>query len=359
MSTAHGKSLRHAHHPSRGQCVHGHIEHGPLHPGVRTAHGDGHAPDESRHAHAGAAPAVHGHDLLHDHNHEHGHSHSHDLRSVDKSMLSWSFAVTVVMMVVEIGAGLYTESLALVSDGVHMFTHSFALGVSFAAIVLTSRPASLEKSFGYHRLEVVAAFTNGITVLASAAWILYEAVARFYAPREIQVMNTLYIAVVGLVVNLITGAMLMRADQGNLNIKSAFLHMLTDALSSVAIIVGLIVIYFTGWEWIDALLAAVVSAVIVKWSWSLLRDSMHILLEGSPVDVEQVTAHVLRNYPEVVDVHDVHVWQISQRFYCLTAHLHIQPDAIFGYPRLVDRLNADLREHFGIGHTNFQPEWRS
>jgi cobalt-zinc-cadmium efflux system protein len=151
----------------------------------------------------------------------------------------------------------------------------------------------------------------------------------------------------------------MRADQGNLNIKSAFIHMLTDALSSVAIIVGLIVIWYTGWEWIDALLAVIVSAVILKWSWELLRDSMHILLEGSPVDVGKVTAHVLQHYPEVVDVHDVHVWQISQRFNCLTAHLHIHPDAIFGYPALVDRLNEDLREQFGIGHTNFQPEWRS
>jgi len=272
-------------------------------------------------------------------------------------MLLWSFAITVTMMVVEIVAGLYTESLALVSDGVHMFTHSFALGISWGAIVLATRPASLEKSFGYHRLEVVAAFTNGITVLASAVWILYEAAVRFFAPREIQIATTLYVAVAGLIVNIVTGAILMRADQASLNIKSAFLHMLTDALSSVVIIVGLIAIHYTGREWIDPLLAVAVAFVIVKWSWHLLGDSLHILLEGSPVDVNQVRAHVLQNYPGIIDVHDIHVWQISQRFNCLTAHLLIQPDAISGYPDLIERLSADLRAHFEIGHTNFQPEW--
>jgi len=316
-------------------CLLGHIDHGPL----RTATAHTHAHD----AHGDA------------HSHE---NHHHDYRRHDKAMLLWSFALTVTMMLIEIVAGLFTESLALVSDGVHMFTHAFALGISWGAIMLATRPVSIEKSFGYHRIEVVAAFTNGITIMASAVWILYEAAARLYAPREIQIAATLYIAVAGLIVNLATGAILMRADQTSLNIKSAFLHMLTDALSSVAIIVGLVVIHYTGWEWIDPLIAVFVAAVIVKWSWALLRDSLHILLEGSPVDVGAMKQYVLSNYPEIVDLHDVHVWQISQRFNCLTAHLHIHPDAIFGYPDLVDRLNADLREHFEIGHTNFQPEWR-
>jgi cobalt-zinc-cadmium efflux system protein len=320
---------------SRSDCLIGHTDHAPL--TTAAAHAHGHDPHGDAHSHE---------------------NHHHDYRHHDKAMLLWSFVLTVTMMMVEIVAGLFTESLALVSDGVHMFTHAFAPGISWGAIVLATRPVSMEKSFGYHRIEVVAAFTNGITILASAVWILYEAAARFYAPREIQIVNTLYIAVAGLIVNLVTGAILMRADQTSLNIKSVFLHMLTDALSSVAIIIGLIVIYYTAWEWIDPLLAVAVAAVIVKWSWSLLRDSLHILLEGSPVDVRVLKKYVLNHYPEIVDLHDVHVWQISQRFNCLTAHLHIHPDAIFGYPDLPDRLNADLREHFEIGHTNFQPEWR-
>ncbi len=325
-------------HP-HSDCLLGHIEHGPL---QSTAN----------------AAAPHHHDHGHDHDHTHG-DHQHDYRRHDRTMLLWSFVITVSMMLVEIVAGLYTQSLALVSDGIHMFTHAFALGISWGAILLATRPLSMEKSFGYHRIEVVAAFTNGITILASAAWIFYEAVARFYAPREIQIATTLYIAGAGLAVNLITGAILMRADQSNLNIKSAFLHMLTDALSSVAIIIGLIVIAYTGFEWIDPLLALIVAFVIVKWSWSLLRDSLHILLEGSPIDVGMLKAHVLKNYPDVIDLHDIHVWQISQRFNCLTAHLHIHSETISTYQDLVDRLNADLRQHFEIGHTNFQPEWRA
>jgi cobalt-zinc-cadmium efflux system protein len=324
-------------------CLLGPCEHSPL-VGHR-AH-----PDDHEHGHD------HDHGHAH-HAHGHAHGHGHDFHRHDRSILQWSFAITLVMMVVEIVTGLMTESLALVSDGIHMFTHAFALGLSWGAIVLATRAASPEKSFGYYRMEIVAAFANGITVLASAAWILIEAAGRLYAPREVQIQTTLYIAVIGLVVNIITGALLMRADQGNLNIKSAFLHMLTDALSSVAIIIGLIVIYYTGWEWIDPLLAVLVGVVIVKWSWSLLRDSLHILLEGSPVNVDKVRSHVLANYPEIRDVHDIHIWQISQRFNCLTAHLTLRPEDIANYPKLVKLLADDLRDHFDIGHTNFQPEW--
>ncbi len=261
------------------------------------------------------------------------------------------------MMMAEIVGGLLTHSLALVSDGIHMFTHAFALGLSWGAIVLASRPANMEKTFGYYRVEVVAAFVNGLTILFSAVWIVVEGISRLITPEPVNIGVTLAIAIVGLVVNLITGAILMRGDQGNMNIRSAFLHMLTDTLSSVAIIVGLVVIHYTGWTVIDPLLALIVAAIILKWSWSLLRDSLHVLMEGSPIDVPTLKAHVLQEFPDVEDIHDVHIWQISQRFNCLTAHVRIKPEAVANYSALVLRINASLREKFDIGHTNFQPEW--
>jgi cobalt-zinc-cadmium efflux system protein len=333
----------HPHHPPA--CPHdsGHV---PLQ--VQASHGHDHAEEHANH-------------LQHDHAHRHPHhddaGHHHDYRAYDKTLLLLSFVITVTTMAVEIVGGLLTHSLALVSDGIHMFTHAFALGVSWGAIVLASRPANMEKTFGYYRVEVVAAFVNGLTILISAVWIVIEGITRLMVPEPVAIGTTLVIAVIGLVINLITGAILMRGDQSNLNIRSAFLHMLTDTLSSVAIIVGLVVIHYTGWQFIDPLLALIVAVVILKWSWTLLRDSLHVLMEGSPIDVAELRSHVLHHFPEVLDIHDVHIWQISQRFNCLTAHVRVRPEAVADYSALVERINRSLRDKFEIGHTNFQPEW--
>jgi cobalt-zinc-cadmium efflux system protein len=326
-------------------------------------HDIGHAPlrVETSDGHEHVVEHAHHHDHAGDHPHSHhdGAAHQHDYRAYDKSLLLLSFVITLTTMAVEVIGGLLTHSLALVSDGIHMFTHAFALGVSWGAIVLASRPANMEKTFGYYRVEVVAAFVNGLTILISAIWIVIEGVTRLIAPESVAIGTTLVIAIAGLVINLITGAILMRGDQSNMNIRSAFLHMLTDTLSSVAIIIGLVVIHYTGWQFIDPLLALIVAVIILKWSWSLLRDSLHVLMEGSPIDVEALKAHVLHHFPEVLDIHDVHIWQISQRFNCLTAHVRVKPEAVANYTALVARINQSLRDKFEIGHTNFQPEWVS
>ena len=336
---------------AKPHCIHGDANHAPLAPEKKAADSNEHAGHDD-----------HGHDHGHgQHAHSHGHhdhaSHQHDYRAHDKSVLMVSFIITVTMMAGEIVGGLLTHSLALVSDGIHMFTHAFALGLSWGAIVLASRPANIEKTFGYYRVEVVAAFVNGLTILFSAVWIVIEGVSRLITPEPVNIGATLIIAIAGLVVNLITGAILLRGDQSNMNIRSSFLHMLTDTLSSVAIIVGLIVIHYTGWQMIDPLLALIVAVIILKWSWSLLRDSLHVLMEGSPIDVHALKDYVMHEFPDVLDIHDVHIWQISQRFNCLTAHVRIKPEAVGDYTALVLRINASLREKFDIGHTNLQPEW--
>ena len=339
------------HLPAKPLCVHDDSSHAPI-----AAEQKPSAHDE--HGHSDQDDAHHGHEHPHAQAHDHSHTgHNHDYRAHDKSLLLTSFIITMTMMLAEIVGGLLTHSLALVSDGIHMFTHAFALGLSWGAIVLASRPANMEKTFGYYRVEVVAAFVNGLTILFSAVWIVIEGISRLFTPEPVNVGVTLVIAVAGLIINLITGAILMRGDQSNMNIRSAFLHMLTDTLSSVAIIAGLVAIHYTNWQFIDPLLALVVAAIILKWSWGLLRDSLHVLMEGSPIDVPALKAHVLLEFPDVEDIHDVHIWQISQRFNCLTAHVRIKPEAVADYSALVLRINASLREKFDIGHTNFQPEW--
>jgi cobalt-zinc-cadmium efflux system protein len=350
-------------HPSKASPRCPHVNrHAPLKEDPEHLHDD----HGGRHAADGDAQhRAHGHGSHKNHHDHHAHhdsddhhdSHDHGYRSHDKSLLLIAFVITATTMVVEIVGGLVTHSLALVSDGIHMFTHAFALALSWGAIVLAARPANMEKTFGYYRVEVVAAFVNGLTILGSAVWIVVEGVTRLVTPEPVAIGATLVIAIAGLVINIITGAILMRGDQGNLNVRSAFLHMLTDTLSSVAIIIGLIVIHYTSWQFIDPLLALIVAVVIVKWSWSLLSGSLHVLLEGSPVDVGALRTHVLERFPDVIDMHDVHVWQISQRFNCLTAHVRIAPEALHDYASLVARINQSLQDRFDIGHTNLQPEW--
>ncbi len=336
---------------------HGHDHHGHDH--------DDHNHDDHTHGGAHHCPTSHAHQPLdaeadhHDHDgHSHAAGHHHEYRAKDRGLLLIAFVITVAMMIAEVVTGWLTNSLALISDGVHMFTHAFALGLSWAAIMLAARPASGRKTFGYYRVEVVAAFVNGITVLLSAIWIVVEAVGRIIATEPVNIQLTLAVAVLGLVVNLITGAILLRADQTNLNIRSAVLHMVTDALSSVAIIIGLVVIHYTSWNVIDPLIAVMVAAIITKWSWSLLSESLHVLLEGSPIDTDRVREHVKARYPEVVDLHDLHVWQISQRFNCLTAHVLVAREYSQEGQALIGRISHDLKHEFGIGHTTLQLEWQ-
>lgn len=323
----------------------------------RCAHSGPHAPLEP------GAVEIHAVPDGHHHGHDAHHRHFHlgkapgPARGRDRAVLLIALVITAAMMVAEVVGGLLTHSLALVSDGVHMFTHAFALALSYAALRLSLRPADPERTFGYSRIEVLAAFVNGLTILLSALWIVVEGVSRLIAPSPVEVAATLAIAVAGLLVNLVTGVILMKGDQANLNIRSAFLHMLTDTLSSIAIIAGLTVVHFTGWVLIDPLLALVVAAMIVKWAWSLIGQSLNVLLEGSPIKVAEVRQYVLAEFPEIVDMHDVHTWQISQRFNCLTAHLVLQKDAVANYTDLVVRLNESLMRRFAIGHTTFQPEW--
>ena len=299
-------------------------------------------------------PHVHGHSCSH-HKSEHSHTHSHDHRGTDKKVLKWALAITLVTMFLEFFYGFLSNSLALVSDAIHMFTHSFALIISLVAIVIASKQAPLEKTFGYYRAEVLAAFINGITIVLSILWIVYEAVERFLNPSQIDIKTAMIVAIIGLVVNVITGVILMQGDKNNINLKSAFVHMLSDALSSVAIILGYIVIYFTSWYFIDIILALLV-AVIGKWAMGILKSSTNTLMESSPVNLKEVKTFIEKD-ARVIELHDVHIWEITQDMYNMTAHVKIDKNHIEEYEDILHHLNHDLKEKYKIVHTTFQFEW--
>ena len=298
----------------------------------------------------------HGHNCSHSHEKEHSHEHSHDHRGTDKKVLKWALGITLITMFAEFFYGFLSNSLALVSDAIHMFTHSFALIISLLAIIIASKQAPLEKTFGYYRAEVLAAFINGITIVLSILWIIYEAIERFLNPEVIDIKIAMIVATIGLVVNIITGVILMQGDKNNINLKSSFIHMLSDALSSVAIIIGYIVIYFTHWYFIDIILAILVALVIGKWAIGILKSSTNTLMETSPVEIEKVKAFIEKNN-KVIELHDVHIWEITQDMYNMTAHVKIDSKYIDNYEDILHNINHDLKKKFKIVHTTFQFEW--
>ncbi|MCD4758411.1 MAG: cation diffusion facilitator family transporter [Arcobacteraceae bacterium] len=303
----------------------------------------------------------HHHDHSHgescEHHHDHGvGGHTHDHRGTDKKVLKIALSITFITMLAEFFYGFLSHSLALISDAIHMFTHSFALIISLVAIIIASKEAPLSKTFGYYRAEVLAAFINGITIVLSILWILYEAVDRFLNPQTIDVKTAMIVAVIGLVVNIITGFILMQGDNNNINLKSAFVHMLSDALSSVAIIIGYIVISFTNWYFIDVILAVLVAFVIGRWAVDVLKHSVNTLMESSPIDIEEVKQYI-EQHKEVMELHDVHIWEITQDMYNMTAHVKIDKSSLENYEQLLQQINSELKEKFKIVHTTFQFEW--
>lgn len=293
----------------------------------------------------------------HHHNHDHHeHTHSHDHRGADKKVLKWALMITMITMFLEFFYGFLSNSLALISDAIHMFTHSFALIISLIAIIIANKKAPLDKTFGYYRVEVLAAFINGLTIILSIIWIIYEAIERFINPAQIDIKTALIVASIGLIVNIITGFILMQGDKNNINLRSAFIHMLSDALSSVAIILGYIIIYFTSWYFIDIVLAIIVAFVIGKWAVDVLKNSINTLMESSPINLNEVKTFIER-HEEVIELHDVHIWEITQDMYNMTAHVKINASSLNNYQQLLNEINHELKEKYKIVHTTFQFEW--
>lgn len=301
-------------------------------------------------------------DLPHSHFHSGDsllHAHVQGHRPRERRRLVASMIITAAMMVIEIIGGFWTNSLALLSDAGHMFTHLFALGTSYIAIVLAARPTSQQCSFGLFRLEILAAFLNGITLAGVTVLIIYKAIERLISPLPIAETEMLVIAVAGLIVNLISAFLLSGVGKDDLNVRSAFFHMVGDAASSVAIIAGAILIYFTGWVRIDSLLSGLIALVIGLWSYRLIRESTHILIEAVPkkLKVPEVQQAFGQGFAEVIDVHDIHIWEITSRMYALTAHVVVAPElSVELLDTLRHRLSHMLDESFDISHSTLQFE---
>lgn len=256
------------------------------------------------------------------------HDHSHAVVTDENSKkLTFALLLTSSFLVVEVVAGFITQSLALLSDAVHMFTDAAALAIALVAIKIGKLPADNKRTFGYQRFEILAALFNALMLFAVAIYILYEAYQRFSTPPEIQSMGMLIVASIGLVINLISMRILFSSSQDSLNVKGAYLEVLSDALGSVGVILGAVLIYFTGWMWVDTVIAVLIGFWVLPRTWVLLKQSLNILLEGVPeeIDIEKLRKDLLQ-LNGVESIHQLKVWAISSKNIHLTVHLYA-PDA--------------------------------
>lgn len=297
-------------------------------------------------------------DLGHPHEHETlSLTYLHPSRLGEQKRLLWACILTGVTMVVEFVGGFLTNSLALLSDAGHMLTHFLALGVSLMALVFTNRPPTDQKTFGFYRLEILAALFNGITLFLITGWIFYHAYYRFLNPQPIESLYMFFIALLGLIVNILTAVILSGSFNGSLNIQSAFLHIIGDTFSSVAIVIGAIIIYYKGWLLIDPILSVLICVIILFWAVQLINDSVNILLEAAPkeMNLKRLIVNV-KKIEGVYDVHDVHVWTLTSGMYALSAHV-TTPDVQLSETRdLLKKINRLLCQEFKIGHTAIQFE---
>jgi cobalt-zinc-cadmium efflux system protein len=263
--------------------------------------------------------------------------------------------LTLAFTAVEIVGGLLTGSLALLADAVHMLSDNLALALALFAVWLAGRPSTPERSFGYQRAEILAALANGVILVVLAIWIFIAAWGRLMDPPEVLAGWMAVVAVIGLAVNLVAAAILARAGHDTLNMRAAFRHVIADALGSAGVLAAALVILFTGWRYADPLAGALIAVAVLASSWSLLRDSVNILLEGAPKGIDpRELGRRLAEAPGVVEVHDLHVWTITSGFPSLSAHVLVaRDDDCHARRRELEEL---LLREYGIEHTTLQVE---
>jgi cobalt-zinc-cadmium efflux system protein len=281
----------------------------------------------------------------------------HHLDTSIAGRFKYAIALTALTLVAETVGGFWTNSLALLSDAAHVFLDLFALVLSLAAIKLAARPASDTRSFGWHRAEVFASFINGLSVFLMALGIFWEAWGRLFHPEEVKSLPMFVIAAVGLVMNLVAAGALHEHSHDDLNVRSAFLHVIGDAAASVGVIVGGLVMYFTGWYVLDALISIAIGAIIFWGAGRVLRESIHILLEGVPrgLSISAVTEEI-RKVEGVNDVHHLNIWTICSHILALSAHVDVQPDYKGRQAGVLRRIEELLLERYHITHTTLQVE---
>jgi cobalt-zinc-cadmium efflux system protein len=277
--------------------------------------------------------------------------HLFEYRFVEQKKLILSLFITVITMILELIGGYLTNSMALLSDAGHMFTHTFALVIGLAAIFIASKPPCHHRTFGLYRAEVLAAFVNGLFLIVVVGLIVYEAVLRILHPIKILGLEMLLIAFIGLVVNVTSIMILKGSHKENLNIRSIFYHMFADAISSIGIVIAALVIMYTNWTFIDPFVSIGISIVILFWAWGILKDSTRILLETAPkgLNIDMISDDLKKNFSEIRELHNVHLWSITPDMLVFSAHAQIESSKVqIKQEDVISKINDYLLKKYNI-----------
>lgn len=286
--------------------------------------------------------------------HKHSHGHAHTPGS-NRRRLAWALALTITYMLAEVAGGFITNSLALLSDAGHMLADVAALALAMLALWFAARPVTPKKTYGYYRMEILAALANGVALVVIALLIFYEAMQRIKQPPEVQGFELTLIAVGGLIINGVSAWLLHPASEDNLNMRGAFLHVIGDALGSVGAIAAGVVIWQWGWTVADPIISVAMCLLIIYSSWQLIRESVNILLEGTPSHINiRAVIDAIDRVPGVIGVHDLHVWTISSGKEALSAHVTLELGT--SHRAALQALQQRLRSEFNIGHVTIQME---
>ncbi|EFV74982.1 MULTISPECIES: cation diffusion facilitator family transporter [Cytobacillus] len=301
-----------------------------------------------------------GHHHDHGHGHSHGHNHFEETREGNKKGLIIALIITTGIMILEFFGGLITNSLALLSDSGHMLSDASSLFLSLIAIWFASRPPSPRKTYGFYRFEILAALFNGVTLFIIAGFIVREAYGRFFEPPTVASGTMMLIASVGLIANLISAWSLMRKGdvKNNVNLRSAYLHVLGDALGSIgAIIAGILMLLFD-WYVADPIISVLVALLILKSAWGIIKHSVHILMEGTPITIDQEKVkEALTEIDGVINIHDLHIWTITSGLDSLSCHILIEDNK--DSQEILQQAISKINEKFHIEHTTIQIETSS
>src|ERR1700761_3927691 len=301
----------------------------------------------------------------HDHGHSHGHSHSHGHHHHDHTPkldhLNTAFIVGIILnsafVIAEVIAGLYSGSLSLLTDAGHNLSDVAGLALALLAFKLTKVSSNSEYTYGYKRSTIIVSFFNAVILFASVGLIAYEAIIRFITPEKVSGGTMAWVALIGIGINAVTAWLFVKDKDTDLNVKGAYLHMAMDAVVSLGVVISGLIIYFTNWYWIDSAVSLIIAIVILRGTWSLLKDSLRLEMDGVPKDMklEKIKAELLKA-KGVIDVHHIHVWALSTTENALTAHVVIAPTDL----HLFDGIKHDLRhrlQHLDINHSTFEPEF--
>ena len=287
----------------------------------------------------------------------HTHFHLREAAKQTTTRLSLSLFLTLAFVILEAAAGIFANSLALLTDAAHNLTDVIALGLTWFAVRITSQPANAQKTYGYHRAGILVAFLNSTTLVLISLGIFYEAYRRFMNPPEVQSSILIGVGLIAVMINLVTALLVHRGSQNDLNLRSAFVHLMGDVLSTIGAVIAGVIIYFTDANWLDPLVSVLIGCLILYNAWGILRDAVDILLEATPrdVDIKNMVQDIVQ-VDGVLGVHDIHVWSLTQSLRTMSAHILTDDIHISAAADIQRQINEIIRRRYNIAHATLQLE---